>query len=458
MNTFLLNRQLGSVGAHAFATAQNERLLHALHATNISFAGRTADSARPVGNSGSSSKTVSSELAHPAGCSALAIDRWEGRYMVTAGADSSVAIYDLERLETQGHVRHPLSSVSKTSITASLGITDIKFYPFDSLAFLTTGYDHTLKLFSSETLKVSAKFDLASTVYSHATSNVASHLLVACATQHPAVRLIDLQSGASAHSLAGHSGSVLTVAWHPTNENILASGATDGTVRVWDVRRSASSLGVLDLDDSIGVAGYDGKGTGARRRERGRAHTAAVNGITWTEDGHYLASTGLDERMRVWDMTTGANTLANFGPALKNARNTILLPLLAPSHLSAAGSEVVFFPCPNEILSFDLHNGNMLQRLRVVGIKDDTVQTGGTRNLKARTTSLAWRAHHIELYSAHTDGTIRCWAPRTWEDDVADEEFKELSGEKEETESKKRKRDELEQIVRNLTGKQVIYS
>lgn len=463
MNTFLLNRQLGSVGAGAFSRAQNERLLNSLRSdAHVTFAGRTVDPARTIsGVHGAASKAPATELAHPAGVSSISIDRWEGRYLLSAGADSSIAIYDLEAASpsTDGTDRHlPLTAVSKTSVTASLGITHITFYPFDSLAFLTSGYDHTVKLFSSETLKVSAKFDLSSTVYSHATSTVASHLLVACATQHPAVRLIDLQSGASAHSLAGHSGSVLTVAWHPSNEHILASGATDGTVRLWDIRRSANSLGVLDLDDSIGVAGYDGKGTGARRRERGRAHIGAVNGITWTDNGHYLASTGLDERMRVWDMTAGANTLANFGPALKNARNTTLLPLLAPSHLSAIGSEVVFFPCPNEILSFDLHQGNMLQRLRVTSIKDENVQSGGTRNLKARTTSLAWRAHNVELYSAHTDGTIRRWAPRTWEDEVADDDFKELSGEKDDAENKKRKRDELEQIVRNLTGKRVTYN
>lgn len=463
MNTFLLNRQLGSIGSHAFASAQNSRLLNSLQAQqHVSFAGRTVDPARLVQNSnGATSKPSANDLAHPAGVSSISIDRWEGRYLLSAGADSSIGIYDLEGSapSTDGTTRQlPLSSVSKSSITASLGITHISFYPFDSLAFLTAGYDHTVKLFSSETLKVSAKFDLSSIVYSHATSTVATHLLVACATQHPAVRLIDLQSGASAHSLAGHSGSVLTVAWHPKNENILASGATDGTVRLWDIRRSASSLGVLDLDDSIGVAGYDGKGTGARRRERGRAHVGAVNGITWTDDGHYVASTGLDERMRVWDMTTGANTLANFGPALKNAKNTTLLPLIAPSHLSTIESEVVFFPCPNEILSFDLHNGNMLQRLRVTSMKEGSVQTGGTRNLRPRTTSLAWRAHNIELYSAHTDGTIRCWSPRTWEDEVADDELKELNGEKDDTENRKRKRDELEQIVRDLTGKRVTYS
>lgn len=350
---------------------------------------------------------------------------------------------------------------STATTEKSLGITQTTFYPFDSLAFLTTGYDHTLKLFSSETLQVSATFDLGSIVYSHSTSPIASHLLVACASQHPAVRLVDLRSGSSTHSLAGHSGTVLAVAWHPKNENVLASGATDGSLRLWDVRKSASSLGVLDMDDSIGIAGYDGKGTGARRRERGRAHNGAVNGVVWTSDGMNLVSVGHDERMRVWDMTTGANTLANFGPGLKNAHTTALFPLIVPSHLSAAGRDVVFYPNPREVLPFDLHSGTSLGRLRYAtgGAQSAADLTG--RNTKPRTTSLAWRAHDVEMYSAHADGVIRCWRPSTKEDIEADKEEKEEkdgNGGDEDENERKRKREELENIVRDLSEKRVTYS
>ena len=351
-----------------------------------------------------------------------------------------------------------LTSECRTSNSQSLGITQVSFYPFDSLALLTSGYDHTLKLFDSETLTASASFDIGYTVYSHATSTIASHLLVACASQHPAVRLVDLRSGANTHSLSGHSGSVLSVAWHPKQENVLGSGATDGTIRLWDVRRSASSLGVLDMEDSIGIAGYDGKGTGARRRERGKAHTGAVNGVVWTEDGEYLASVGHDERMRVWNMATGANTLANFGPGLKNANTTMLLPLIVPSHLSETGKEAIFYPNPREILSFDMHSGTVQSRLRIIGLpgSQSSAEISG-RNPKNRTTSLAWRAHHIEMYSAHGDGTIRCWQPRTWEDTVAgDDEVRDEATENEAVE-RKRKREEFDQMVRDLTKKKITF-
>lgn len=343
----------------------------------------------------------------------------------------------------------PLTHTARTSTTASLGITEISFYPFDSLAFLTSSYDRTLKLFSSETLVASATFDLESTVYVHSTSTVASHLLVACGSQHPAVRLVDLKSGAMTHSLAGHAGSVLAVAWHPKDEFVLASGATDGVCRLWDIRRSASSLGVLDMEDHIGIAGYDEKGTGARRRERGKSHSGTVNGITWTGDGRYLITTGHDEHMRVWDMVNGANTLANFGPALRNTQTAPLRPLVAPAHLSGTSNSMIFYPNSQEILGFNLHSGTLLARLR-----DTTEPSGaGARNSVKRTTSLAWRAHHVEMYSAHANGTIRCWRPRTSEDIEADVETAEDETTAIDLTERKRKREDLNQIVRDLTKK-----
>ena len=268
------------------------------------------------------------------------------------------------------------------------------------------------------------------------------------------MRLIDLRSGSSTHSLAGHSGSVLTVAWHPRNPNILASGAIDGCVRLWDIRRSASSLGTLDHGDSIGVIGHDGRGSGARRREQGKSHNGAVNGICWTEDGRYLISAGHDEQMRVWDMTIGSNTLVNFGPGLKNAQTTTFLPLLAPSHLSPADKEVLFYANPREILSFDVHSGALISRLRIPGPQGSQSSDISRRNLQARTTSLAWRAHSIEMYSGHGNGTIHSWRPCLPEDAILEQE--ETEEDQSELE-RKRKREELDQIVRDLTKRKTTY-
>ncbi|KAI9763883.1 MAG: hypothetical protein M1839_006122 [Geoglossum umbratile] len=413
--------------------------------------------------------------------------------MVSGGADSSIRIWDLESTEnhSNNYTLKPSGSVARYASTASVlrsaryltltfeplltraspsasahkfGVTHVSFYPFDALAFLSSSYDHTLKIYSSTTLSPSASFDLNSVVYSHALSPIASHLLVACATQHPAVRLVDLRTGASTHSLTGHQGAVLSVSWSPKEEYILASGGTDGTVRLWDIRRSAAgSLGVLDVEDSVGIVGYDGLGTGARHRSRGKAHVGAVNGVVWTEDGDHIISTGHDERVRVWDVAKGANTLASFGPAIKNSHLSTNLPLLTPSGLLEPGTELLFYPSGNEILVFSLFAGTFIKRLRPLNLssgkplplRPSTTATGDS-HIQSRVTSLTWRGcGHVTLYSANLDGTIRAWMPRIEQDVEAGEVDEDGSGS--EGEDKKRKRRALMDVYRDLTKRRITF-
>lgn len=335
----------------------------------------------------------------------------------------------------------------------------MSFYPFDSLAFLSSSYDHTLKIYSTDTLSASASFDLNSVVYSHSLSPIADHLLVACATQHPAVRLVDLRTGASAHSLAGHQGAVLTVAWSPRDEYILASGGSDGTVRLWDIRRSAGCLGVLDLEDSVGVGGEDGLGKNARLRERGKAHVGACNGVVWTDSGHNLVTIGHDERVRVWDAANGANALSHFGPTIKNTHLSTLLPLIVPSHVVPAGQHIMFYPNEKEILMFDLFDGTLKKRLRVPGVAIAQARgSAGQRNIRHRVTSLVWRPGNVEVYSASSDGTIRAWMSRTKEDADAEEEAEKVGSGDEEDESRKRKREALDTVYRDLTRQKITFS
>lgn len=346
----------------------------------------------------------------------------------------------------------------RSSSSHRFGITHLSFYPFDSLAFLSSSYDHTLKIYDSQTLTPSASFDLTAVIYSHALSPIASHLLVACATQNPAIRLVDLRTGASAHSLARHQGAVLSTAWSPQDDHILASGGVDGTVRLWDVRRSAGSLGVLDLEDPVGVWGEDGLGKNARPWERGKAHVGACNGVVWTDDAKHLVTAGHDERVRVWDVGSGANTLSHFGPIIKNTHLSTLLPLLAPHSVAPPPGELMFYPNEKEILVFDLFQGTLLKRLRASGIAVAQSRGNmGQRNIRSRITSLAWRAGNVEVYSAHSDGVLRAWMPRTAEEVELDEE-EALEAEGGEDESRKRKRQALDEVFRDLTKQKITFT
>lgn len=380
--------------------------------------------------------------------------------LISGGAEASIKLWDLGHSENthKHYINHPVAVVKKSSSSHQYGITYVCFYPFDSLAFLSSSYDHNLKVCATETMTVSATFDLDSVIYSHSLSPIADHLLVACATQHSTVRLVDLRSGASTHSLAGHSRAVLSVAWSPHEEYILASGSSDGTARLWDIRRSANSLGLLDLEDSVGIVGEDGLGKDARSREKGKAHTDAVNGVVWSDDGRHLVTAGHDERVRVWDMNSGANALSHFGPIIKNTHLSTLLPLLVPTSLQESGKQVMLYPNPKEILMFDLFEGTLLKRLRVPGVLVAPIRgRAGQMNTSSRTTSLAWRAGNVDFYSAHSDGAIRAWLPKTPEElqtDIGEAEGFNSTGD----EDRKRKRQALDDVFRDLTKQKITFT
>lgn len=461
MTSNLFGRSLGIISPQVLQRAETSRLLLALEAApGVRF--DSIDGLAQQQKTREKSDVEKEELvwAHRAGVNSLAIDRFEGRYMLSGGADSSIFLWDLESVEntTKSYTYSPAAKLSNSSSTKRFGITKLSFYPFDSQAFLSTSYDHTLKIYSTETLTPSASFDLESVVYSHAISPIADHLLVACASQHPTVRLVDLRSGASAHTLAGHQGAVLSVAWSPIDEYMLVSGGVDGTVRLWDVRRSAGCLGVMCLEDSVGIGGEDGLGKRARQRDQGRAHVGACNGVVWTDDGKNLVTAGHDERVRVWDVASGANALSHFGPIIKNTNLSTLLPLIVPSYIGRPGDQVMLYPNEKEILMFELFEGTLLKRLKTAGTAAaQAIGTSGVRQVTNRVTSLAWRAGNVEMFSAHSDGIIRVWEPMTkGEIEVEKEEAEPIDQPGDEP--RKRKRQALDDVFRSLTKQKITFT
>ena len=123
-------------------------------------------------------------------------------------------------------------------------------------------------------------------------------------------------------------------------------------------------------------------------RMSAKAHTGPVNGLAWTDSGAHLISAGHDRRVRVWDAATGANTLANFGPTLRNAHVGSLTMFVAPEGLAATRRGLLFYPNEGEILVMDLHEGTIVTRLRGAGPTVAAVAAQrGERAVRNRVTS-----------------------------------------------------------------------
>ncbi|KAJ4306067.1 hypothetical protein N0V88_000863 [Collariella sp. IMI 366227] len=286
MNSLLFERSTGNIGPNVFARLQTTSLLTSFApAPRFRFDGGERPSNITVGEGSRIPSSVrvfddgdnepkTSLWAHQAGVSAMALEQFDGRILISGGSDATIRLWDLEQCPnpSAAHTYRPVASISRASTSNTspsaphrFSITQLSFYPFDGTAFLSSSFDHTLKLWSTETASVSGTFNLSAKVYTHATSPIASHLLVACGTQHPAIRLVDLRSSSATHSLlsrgqlGGSAGATLALAWSPVHEHVLASGSVDGALRVWDIRKSNGLVALFDQEDTVGLGHADGQ-------------------------------------------------------------------------------------------------------------------------------------------------------------------------------------------------------
>ncbi|KAK2593980.1 hypothetical protein QQS21_008290 [Conoideocrella luteorostrata] len=480
MQARLLNRETGDLAPHDLTKSITTDLFHTFApAPHHRFNGEVSS----VSSLDDTEERAHRIRAHGAGVSGLALEKFDGRILVSGGSEGSIKIWDLEetRNQNQRHTFRPVSTIARSTGGRrggghSHGITHLGFYPFDPDAFLSSSYDKFLKLWATKRSALTAEFDLNATIYSHAMSPIADHLLVACATQHSNVRLVDLKSGSAVQALVAHGGPVLCASWSPRYEHILASGHADGKVRIWDVRRAGGVIAQLDQEDSLGVVHRYRHATASGAdwirmphfRGSAQAHDEAVNGLTWTDDGKHIVSAGLDRKIRVWDAVSGANTLASFGPLIQNQHAKTAPMVVTPSGLSSS-RELLVWPNDQEILILDLHDGDVITRLRSPGTTNPVGPRGGEMG-RNRITTIVWRGSGGGtgqngsvmgggnsvggIYSAHLDGQIRAWMPQIPGPDDIDE-TEEVH---EDEEKRRRKRKAVDSAYRSLMGTQITFT
>ncbi|CAM9968086.1 unnamed protein product, partial [Hapterophycus canaliculatus] len=244
-------------------------------------------------------------------------------------------------------------------------------YPVDTGLFVSGAMDGVVKVWDTNTLGVVLEFDFKDKVFAAAMSAMTGqHNLIAVGSDSPQARLCDIRSGAFAHALSGHSEAVWACKWSPKSEFLLATGSVDQTVRLWDIRRSGASACLISLDqhqeeeeegeeeeddheirgdrgggDAEGEGHDDGGGTpgggrggGGKGGRRGylkhlklaphasraskfaRAHAGPVNSLCFAPDGCHLLTAGTDNRLRLWHVDTGRNTMTNYLRTLNKRR------------------------------------------------------------------------------------------------------------------------------------------
>ena len=168
------------------------------------------------------------------------------------------------------------------------------------------------------------------------------------------VRIWDLKSGKS-RVLEGHAKSVNSVAYSP-NGRQLASGASDNTVRIWD----------LESGESRVIEG----------------HVGQVMSVAYSPDGRQLASGALDKSVRIWNLESGESRV------LGEYEGEIFSVAYSPDgrKLASGGGD-------SKVRIWDFESGES----RVLGCHEQAV------------TNVTFSADGKQLASGALDSKVRIW-------------------------------------------------
>lgn len=444
MNFLHLGHRLGALSSPILQRAYHEQALSSLqHDERTTFS-----LARLAGD-----VPAAANVAHPNGVNCLAL---RSDILATGGADACIRLWNLAAPNSTANTAtyHPVATLTRTPTAHTNAITSISIYPFDPepSTLLSTSYDSNLLLTSitPTSLVPAHTFSLQHAIYCHAVSPIPTHApLIAAGTESPAIRLLDLRSGLATHALPGHNGTIYTLAWSPKTSHILCSGATDGRVLFFDIRRANAAFASLDHDDAVGVSATHqhrlGGSSGNLLNLNAQAHTGPVTSVQWTTTYPHdrIVTTGHDQRIRIWDAASGRNELVHFGPRLKNNRRGTFGPLFAPSgaYSRKPTQEVLLWAnddARGEISLFGLTEGDLRGTMQVGGVQKSRISnrergqadtSGGLLNGRGRgrVNAMVWREAPweggtaggdglLEMLSAHADGTVGVWRVPVEED------------------------------------------
>ncbi|XP_010153097.1 PREDICTED: DNA excision repair protein ERCC-8-like, partial [Eurypyga helias] len=89
------------------------------------------------------------------------------------------------------------------------------------------------------------------------------------------------------------------------------------------------------------------------------AHNGRVNGLCYTNDGLHLLTIGTDDRMRLWNSSTGENTLVNYGKVCNESRKGLKFSISC-----GCNPEFAFVPYGSTIAVYTIFTGELITLLR----------------------------------------------------------------------------------------------
>ena len=281
----------------------------------------------------------------------------EGRLAVSASADQSLKVWDMEsgrELRTlQGH----------SNYVSGVGVTP------DGKRAVSASWDQTLKVWDVEsglelhTLKGHSDYVSGVAVTPDGKRAVS-------ASWDQTLKVWDVESGLELHTLKGHSAYVSGVSVAPDGKRAISTSG-DKTLKVWDVnsgRELRTLQGHSRSVNGVAVAG-DGQmavsassdltlkvwdlNSGHELRTL-EGHTGSVEGVAMSGNGRLVVSASDDNTLKVWDMQSGRELRALVGHS----------DWVRGVAVSDDGQLAVSASDDNTLKVWDVHSGRELRTLQ----------------------------------------------------------------------------------------------
>eukprot|EP00501_MAST-03F_sp_TOSAG23-6_P002677 GSMAST32.ASY1.ANO1.2824.1 assembled CDS len=348
----------------------------------------------------------------------------DDRYLLAGAVDGSIAIYDVDsRYSTFKSRTRRRRNVSINHHQAC--ITSLQWYPADTGMFLSSSTDGTVKVWDTNECKVATEFKFPNTrIFTAALSPIASqHTLIGVGSSGSSLQLCDLLTGGASHMLLGHTSQILSATWSPCEEYVIATGSSDRTIKLWDVRRAGGDACLLNFDMN------ETSGTIQSQNRSRYAHDGAITALRWLPNGQHILSYGNDSRMRLWNRK-GYNMQAHYADTVNNQKKGSGFAVASPT--SSMQDSIVFCPNGSSIRGFNVMNpeGNfnddepsqIQSYSRIRNIRRGTKHWLGCASTNAGPVSfgghfgsvntLAWRNSLQTLWSGSDDGLILAYESR----------------------------------------------
>ncbi len=220
-------------------------------------------------------------------------------------------------------------------------------------------------------------------------------------------------SGDEAYFLRGHTGAITTLAFSPTNPELLLTSGRDRTIRFWNITNQTTVLTIPAQPELFTQINWSPDG---RQLVTAATHTVQIwdttSGAAAAQfPGHYLARQanwvsetailtlgGIDNLVRVWD-TTSQQPLALL--ATHSAQTAIRSIAWSPNNQTLA-----VLSNDDVVRLWDVTTGQPTQALfgHIIQAEPD-----GLNNTARPVNDMAWSLDGSQLITAGSDGTARVW-------------------------------------------------